>query len=120
MADTFCEMIQVPMNHNRLERYLQYVFPGPKDRRPTESEADCVARDRSWSEYFFDQGAGNRLKEVEGTLWAAYNGVAEMLDHRKVMQTADQRLASIWFGEANRVKARALTVAVEMLPHFRN
>ena len=66
------------------------------------------------------QGAGNRLKGVEGTLWAAYNGVTEYLDHRKIRQNADQRLSSTWFGEANRIKARALTVAVEMLPHFRN
>ncbi len=120
LADTFREMVRVPMNGNRMEKYLEYVFPEPKDRQPTDSEVDCIRRNRSWSEYFFDQGAGNRMKGVEGTLWAAYNGVTEMLDHRKIRQTADQRLASIWFGEANRIKARALTVAVEMLPHFRN
>ena len=120
LADTFRHMVQVPMHGNRLERYLEYVFPEPKERQPTESEAECIARDRSWSQYFFDQGAGNRMKGVEGTLWAAYNGVTEMLDHRKIRQTADQRLASIWFGAAERTKARALTVAVEMLPHFRN
>ena len=68
LADTFREMVQVPMNSNRLEKYLEYVYPEPKDRQPTESEAECIARDRSWSEYFFDQGAGNRLKGVEGTL----------------------------------------------------
>ncbi len=62
LADTFREMVQVPMNGNRLEKYLEYVFPEPKDRLPTESEADCIQRDRSWSEYFFDQGAGNRLQ----------------------------------------------------------
>ncbi len=99
---------------------LEYVFPDPKDRQATESEAECIARDRSWSEYFFDQGAGNRLAGVGGTLWVAYNGVTEYLDRRKIRQSADQRLASAWFGEANRVKTRALTVAVEMLPHFRN
>jgi phage/plasmid-like protein (TIGR03299 family) len=120
LADTFREMVKVPMNHNRLEKYLQYVYPDPKDRVPTESEVECITRDRSWSEYFFDQGAGNRMSGVKGTLWAAYNGVTEWLDHRKIRQSADQRLASIWFGEANRVKSRALTVAVEMLPHFRN
>ena len=92
LADTFREMVQVPMNGNRLEKYLEYVYPEPKDRLPTESEAECIARDRSWSEYFFDQGAGNRLKGVEGTLWAAYNGVTEWLDHRKIRQSADQRL----------------------------
>ena len=60
------------------------------------------------------------MKGAEGTLWAAYNGVTEWMDHREVRQTADQRLASAWFGESSRVKARALTVAVEMLPHFHN
>ncbi len=88
LADTFREMVQVPMNYNRLEKYLQYVYPDPKDRQPTES----IARDRSWSWYFFDQGAGNRLRGVEGTLWAAYNGVTEYSDHRKIRQNADQRL----------------------------
>jgi phage/plasmid-like protein (TIGR03299 family) len=120
LAETFREMVRVPMSGNRLEKYLEYVYPDPKDRLPTESEAECIARDCSWSEYFFDQGAGNRMIGVRGTLWAAYNGVTEWLDHRKIRQSADQRLASIWYGEANRIKARALTVAVEMLPHFRN
>lgn len=32
--------------------------------------------------------------------------------------TADQWLAIILFGEANRLKVRASTVAMEMLPHF--
>ncbi len=47
LADTFREMVQVPMSHNRLERYLEFVYPEPKDRQPTESEAECIARDRS-------------------------------------------------------------------------
>ena len=46
--------------------------------------------------------------------------MTKRVDHRKIRQCADQRLATIWFGEANRIKARALTVAVEMLSHFRN
>ena len=61
-------------------------------------------------------GADNRLRGVEGTLWAAYDGGTEYLDHRKICQSADQRM--VW--EIQRIKTRALTVAVEMLPHFRN
>ena len=57
---------------------------------------------------------------VEGTLWAAYNGVTEWLDHRKTRQSATQRLTSIWFGGANRLKERALAAAVEMLATCRN
>ena len=36
------------MNHNRLKRYVEFVFPEPKDRLPTESETECIARDRIW------------------------------------------------------------------------
>ncbi len=60
------------MHHNRKEKYLEYVYPEAKDRQPTESEAECIARDRSWSEYFFDKGAGkpicecNRLASTTG------------------------------------------------------
>ena len=44
-------------------------------------------------------------------------------DNPKTQETccsASHGIASIWFGEANRIKTRALNVAVEMLPHLRN
>ena len=72
-----------------------------------------MQRDRSWSEYFFDQGRGNRMPGVEGTLWAAFNGVTEWLDHRKTRQNENQRLSSSWFGETARVKSRAYAVAMD-------
>ena len=72
-----------------------------------------MQRDRSWSEYFFDQGRGNRMPGVEGTLWAAFNGVTEWLDHRKTRQNENQRLSSSWFGETARVKGRAYAVAMD-------
>ena len=120
LAETFREMTRVPMNKERLDQYLSQVFPGSDEAEEDTHAAPMFRRDRAWSEYFFDQGAGNRMAGVEGTLWAAYNGVTEWLDHRKTRQSATQRLTSIWFGGANRLKARALTAAVEMLPHFRN
>lgn len=80
------------------------------------TEADkqlLVQRDRSWSEYFFDQGRGNRMPGVEGTLWAAFTGVTEWMDHRKTRQNENQRLSSSWFGETARVKSRAHAVAMD-------
>jgi phage/plasmid-like protein (TIGR03299 family) len=121
LAETFREMVRVPMDSERLKQYLRHVFPASAE---AEDDADCVlspvSRDRAWSEYFFDQGAGNRMAGVKGTLWAAYNGVTEWLDHRKTRQNPAQRLTSIWFGETNRTKTRALTAAMELLPQWRN
>jgi hypothetical protein len=59
-------------------------------------------------------GKGNQLKSVGGSLWAAYNGVAEYIDHRATNQTDDRRLNSVWFGGGYHVKARAYEVAEGM------
>ena len=52
LADTFREMVQVPMNHNRLERYLEYVFQSrrtgcPPRARPSASPGTAVGHDTS-------------------------------------------------------------------------
>jgi hypothetical protein len=57
------------------------------------------------------------LPKVRGTLWDAYNGVTELIDHRKTPYDADttlDRLNSIWFGRGAAIKERALRVAEQM------
>ncbi len=58
------------------------------------------------------------MPEVRGTLWAAYNGVTELIDHRKARpygaDTTLGRLNSIWFGRGAAIKERALRVAEQM------
>jgi phage/plasmid-like protein (TIGR03299 family) len=105
---SFQRMARVKMDRNRLHQYLVQVYPAPKE----EEQIALVQRDRDWSEYFFDQGRGNRLPDVSGSLWAAFNGVTEWLDHRKGRQNEGQRLNSLWFGEGARIKNRAYEVAV--------
>jgi phage/plasmid-like protein (TIGR03299 family) len=109
MEDSFQSMAKVQVDRNRLDDYLKAVYPDP-----TELEKEgLVKRDRIWSEYFFDQGRGNRLPGVTGTLWAAFNGVTEWIDHRQIRQKLDQRLNSVWFGAASRIKQRAYSIAQE-------
>ncbi|CAN5206512.1 DUF932 domain-containing protein [soil metagenome] len=119
LEESFVAMTRVPMNPERLGDYLARVFPAPGS--PADGKAARrVARDRAWSEYFFDQGKGADLPGVRGTLWAAYNGVTELVDHRQLDQPADRRLSSVWFGEGYRAKARAYRVAVEQMGVWRN
>ena len=116
---TFQRMTRVQVRNGRLTEYLNLVFPDPQD---LENERVMVRakQDRAWAEYFFDQGKGNQIKGVAGTLWAAYNGVAELIDHRQTKQTPDRRLNSLWFGEGYATKARAFTVAEEKMMAWRN
>ena len=109
LEQSFQAMSGVKMNSNRLTEYLAGVYPDS-----TEPDKQVlVQRDRGWSEFFFDQGKGNRMAGVEGTLWAAFNGFAELQDHRQTRQNSNQRLNSAWFGESSRTKARAFSVAMD-------
>ena len=111
MEETFQQMSRVKMDTNRLSEYLATVYPEVKE--PVKME--LVKRDRSWSEFFFDQGKGNRLPGVAGSLWAAFNGVTEWVDHRKSRQNENQRLVSTWYGSSYQTKARAFTVAQDLM-----
>ena len=111
----FRRMAEIPVGGEALGWYLDQVFPYPEDRTDSARLAR-VTRDREWAGYFFDQGEGNGAAKVRGTLWAAYNGVTEYVDHRVLDQTGDRRLASVWFGDGRRIKARAFAAAVQMIP----
>jgi phage/plasmid-like protein (TIGR03299 family) len=113
MEEALQAMARVPVNVSQLTEYLTEVFK-PSD--PTDEGALVRAeRNRDWAEHFFDEGRGTRLPGVRGTLWAAFNGVTELLDHRKTRQTPGQRLTSLWFGENYRLKARAFRMAQEWM-----
>jgi phage/plasmid-like protein (TIGR03299 family) len=105
---SFQQMARVKMDRNKLREYLVQVYPEPKE----ENKIELVRRDREWSEYFFSEGRGNRMAGVAGSLWAAFNGVTEWLDHRKSRQNENQRLNSAWFGEGARIKNRAYEIAL--------
>lgn len=111
LEQSFQAMSRVPLDNRRLGEYLAAVYPDSVE----PDKQLLVQRDRSWSEFFFDQGRGNRLAGVAGSLWAGFNGVTEWIDHRKTRQNSHQRLNSAWFGESARIKSRAFSVAVDKM-----
>ena len=114
LAEMFRAMTTVQMNADSLERYLTSVFPAPRDAKDEPAQRK-VTHDRSCAGYFFESGAGSDMKGVRGTLWAAYNGVTEYIDHRAMRTSPNGRLKSIWFGNGHLVKSRALTTAKSFL-----
>src|SRR5690606_5023506 len=81
METVFKQMSQLQINTEQLNRYLKLVFPDPQDV-DSRSALAAAQNNRLWSTYFFEQGKGTDLPGVKGTLWAAYNAVAELIDHR--------------------------------------
>jgi len=117
LGEAFQNMAKVQMTEERSQSYFNLVFPNPRD--PEDWEGTNQARqNRQWAHYFFENGEGNKEAGVRGTLWAAYNGVTEYIDHckkPKSKQSDDRRLNSIWFGEGYLVKARAFNVAANKM-----
>lgn len=101
-----------------LDKYLCDVFPDPKrkkDEKLYEYELARAKTNREWSKYFFENGVGNNLPGVSGSLWGAFNGVTELIDHKVTKQSKDRKLNTIWFGDGAVIKSKAYKLAVEMV-----
>ena len=103
-----------------LDGYLNAVFPDPKRRKGQTNHSydkalSKVRAIREQAAKLFEGGKGNDVPEIRGTLWAAYNGVVELVDHYLAYSSGWQRLESIWFGEGEHTKQVALTEAKKIL-----
>ena len=110
IAKGFAALAKVALDDAGLMAYLKLVFPNPpnlKDGRAFER----VERDRQTARKLFTKGRGNNVACVAGTLWAAYNGISEMIDHGRNRRTPDQHLEHIWFGSGYTLKVRAFEMA---------
>jgi phage/plasmid-like protein (TIGR03299 family) len=79
-------------------------------------EQELSARTRNTLEEIIglcESGRGNDLPSVRGTLWTAYNGISEWLTHQRG-RNVDNRLNSLWFGDAALTNRHALEVALAM------
>jgi phage/plasmid-like protein (TIGR03299 family) len=120
LEKTYEQLARTPLTPERLTRYVSTIFPDPK-RRKDQSEVKyeaALAKTRSVRNHaikLFERGKGNNEKAVKGTLWAAYNGVVELIDHNWRYSSPWHRLEYTCFGEGERVKQLALKTAKEFM-----
>lgn len=113
-------MARVSLSPQGLETYLSAVYPNPRKKKG-QSDASYlralakVEALRKAAAEAFEDGAGNDQKGIRGTLWAAYNGVVELVDHRSCYANPGARMTAICFGEGQRVKESAFNAAKEIL-----
>ncbi len=119
IAANFKRMAAVDVSHDRLANYVARVFPKPADEQDDRAMARMHLA-RNESARLFDHGLGNQAPKVRGTLWAAYNGVAEYVDHATGGQDRDRHLDAIWFGGGYLAKARAYRVALNCAEAWKN
>ncbi len=115
---TFKAMAVVEMTPGRLHEYLTTVFPDPAD--PTDKRGwRRTVQNRENAAHLFVHGKGNNLRGVAGSLWAAYNGITEFVDHKHTRRTPKEHLESIWFGDGYLLKARAFEIAKDRMTAWR-
>ncbi len=113
---SFKNMAKVQLNEKRLNEYVKTIFPDPVD----ELQYATVDNNREMVRELFEQGLGNNLLGVQGTLWAGYNAVTELIDHKITKQNKDMRTKSIWFGNGYNVKQKAFDVATDKMKLWLN
>jgi phage/plasmid-like protein (TIGR03299 family) len=116
LEQSFLAMAGARALDDAVNQYLAMVFPYPQDRADRLA-AKRVDRQRKCAFHLSKHGKGNENPKVQGTVWAAYNGVTELIDHGKMAKVgadhSSRRLHSGWFGQGAAVKARALQLATE-------
>ena len=108
-AEQYRRLARKSVNQADLRRYVKRVLK-------IEDEQDISTRSKNIVEEIVrlaEAGRGNDLASVRGTLWTAYNGLAEWLTYNRG-RSGDNRLNSLWFGDSAITNRHALTVALDM------
>ena len=100
------------VNRADLRKYVRRVLGlteaegnGQLRKRSADTESAVLER--------FDSGLGANLPSARGTWWGGYNALTEFLSYARG-RSADNRLNSLWFGDAARINRDALAVALQM------
>jgi phage/plasmid-like protein (TIGR03299 family) len=110
-ADQFRFLASKQINSADLTKYVKIVLDvhEQKDDELSTRTKNIIGK----VEEFFLLGKGNDLPGVNGTYWAAYNGVTEYLNYEKG-RTSENRMDSLWFGQNGNMSQKALATAVAL------
>jgi len=105
----FNSMASKKIADDQLREYVRALVPDNEERFNTaraEKIRDSVL-------HLHESGLGAHL--ARGTVWGAFNSVAEYTDHMMSGEDDATRLNSIWFGHGNQLKAKAFSLAERMM-----
>ncbi|MCL2450517.1 MAG: DUF932 domain-containing protein [Polyangiaceae bacterium] len=137
-AEQYRTLARKQINGEDLRKYIQLVFPRAKvaeeptfetssdfdkllnrpimDRETPKAllgeKTDRESRYVGTITELFENGRGNDLPGVRGTLWAAYNAVTEFTTHHR--GRTDEARMQAQFNDGMRINGRALSAALEM------
>jgi len=105
----FNSMASKIITDDQLRDYVRALVPDNEENQNTaraEKIRDSVL-------HLHEHGLGAHL--ARGTVWGAFNSVAEYTDHMMSGEDEATRLNSIWFGHGNQLKTKAFRLAELMM-----
>jgi phage/plasmid-like protein (TIGR03299 family) len=105
----FNAMAARKITREQLRKYVQALVPDNEERENTAR----TEKIRNSVLQLHDSGRGSHL--AHGTLWGAFNSVAEYTDHMMLDEDSTTRLNSIWFGRGEQLKLKAFRLAKQMM-----
>ena len=124
LAQRFYDDVQLKINRlaghypttAQLQNFFEALYPDPTTAGKVRAEN--IRQDLL---HLFESGRGQDQYGVQHTTWAALNAVTEYVDHyrptraRTAEQRANHRLQSQWFGSGAALKAKAWSLALDMV-----
>jgi phage/plasmid-like protein (TIGR03299 family) len=98
------------INTEDLKKYVSQVF----NSKVIDSSEGSSGRVYNQIVPLFEKGRGNDMKEIRGTLWAAYNAITEYIQYERG-NNSEIRLDQAWFGQGSVLNKKALDVGLTML-----
>ncbi|KAF0154426.1 MAG: phage/plasmid-like protein [Syntrophaceae bacterium] len=105
----FNDMAAKSITKEQLREYVQALVPDNEETLNT-SRTEKI---RASVLQLHDSGRGANL--ARGTVWGAFNSVAEYTDHMMSDEDSDTRLNSIWFGRGEQLKVKAFRLAEQLM-----
>jgi phage/plasmid-like protein (TIGR03299 family) len=98
-----------------IKDYIKEVFEPEIKLRSLTKESEEKSYDKLTAKIMplFENGRGNDMQGVRGTMWGLYNGVTEYLTHERGREV-DTRIESLWFGQAKKTSERAFATAIKI------
>jgi len=114
----FKQFAMIQMAGDRMEKYLDAVFPRTKAQKKNNDKPPRWTYVRD----LFESQPDLLMPGVRGTLWGAYNAIVRFEDYRQPQQEEqpDNRLERAWFGTGADIKLLALQKAQALVKTWKN
>jgi phage/plasmid-like protein (TIGR03299 family) len=122
LTDGYRQMAKTTLNNTQIIAYIKESLRPYKPQNATEEELEVFEEKSEPNQLkkeidsvlnLIETGRGSDIKGVRGTLWGAYNGITEYVDHYKSKSSKLTSTEYIMRGVGSLIKKKAIKIALD-------